>query len=370
MSNNTQYNITVNADGVYTALDKAQSSYDKFAVTVDLAAKKAAAGQAALDEALKVAGDSTVRAQRQVQSFMNALVQEASTAGMTRTQLLELKAAQLGVSDSAAKYIKQISDANKAVVGSAGGAHAGMAGITRELIVMGHEGMSGNFSRMPGSFMVLAERINIVSVASKAGTAALEAMGIAGASTGAALGVVAAPLIAIAAAGYTVYEGRKDLLAYADGMTKLASETGQTTAQVQQFAFMAANVGVSADDAGKALGVLDKAQNDAIHGNGNAAKAFQALGISMAQLKEMSPDEVLARTADAFSHTSDGASKTAIAVELFGESGKQLIPLLDQGSAKLQALHDDALKYGAVLDGNAPRRSAVMSRWARPVATA
>src|SRR6185503_4590975 len=35
------------------------------------------------------------------------------------------------------------------------GAHAG---FTRELVILGHEVVSGNFSRIPGSMMVLAER--------------------------------------------------------------------------------------------------------------------------------------------------------------------------------------------------------------------
>ena len=37
------------------------------------------------------------------------------------------------------------------------------ANARRELIVMGHEAMTGNFSRMPGSFMVLAERVGMTT---------------------------------------------------------------------------------------------------------------------------------------------------------------------------------------------------------------
>lgn len=41
---------------------------------------------------------------------------------------------------------------------SAGHAAHGSAGVTREFIVLGHEVLQGNFSRIPGSMMVLAER--------------------------------------------------------------------------------------------------------------------------------------------------------------------------------------------------------------------
>ncbi len=37
------------------------------------------------------------------------------------------------------------------------------AGARRELLVLGHEAISGNFSRMPGSFMVLAEKMDLTS---------------------------------------------------------------------------------------------------------------------------------------------------------------------------------------------------------------
>lgn len=40
----------------------------------------------------------------------------------------------------------------------------GSAGITREIIVMGHEAVSGNFSRMPGSLMVLASRMGALNL--------------------------------------------------------------------------------------------------------------------------------------------------------------------------------------------------------------
>ncbi|HDR8989932.1 TPA: phage tail tape measure protein [Burkholderia vietnamiensis] len=108
MSNNTQYNLTVNADGVYAALERAQKSYDRFGVTVDLAAQKAAASQKAMEEAITNTGNSSVRSQRQVSSFMNSLVQQSATVGMSREQMLEWAAAQRGVSDAAKPFIDNI----------------------------------------------------------------------------------------------------------------------------------------------------------------------------------------------------------------------------------------------------------------------
>lgn len=48
----------------------------------------------------------------------------------------------------------------------------------RELIVLGHEAMTGNFSRMPGSFMVLAERMSATALLFNPITAAIVALTI------------------------------------------------------------------------------------------------------------------------------------------------------------------------------------------------
>ncbi|MBN3852815.1 phage tail tape measure protein [Paraburkholderia sp. Ac-20340] len=347
-SQNTVYNVSVNADGVYTALQKAQNSFDRFGVAVDLSSQKAAAAQRAFDEAVTNTGNSSVRSQRQVQRFMDSLVQQSATAGLTTTQLLELRAAQLGVSDSAQKYIDNISKANAAMAASgkaASGAHGGMQGVTSELIVMGHEAISGNFSKIPGSFLVLAESVDLVKLAMTP------------------LGAVVLGFVAvIGAAGYAIYEANKDLSEYAENIASIQSITGQSSEAIQQFAFAAANVGVSAKDAGAAFENLNKVQNDALHGNQNAIAAFKAVGVSLNDLKTASPEDLLARTADAFENTRDSASKAALAQELFGNAGKQLIPLLDQGSSKIQQLSADAVTYGGVLDDKTLKSIDAMNR--------
>ena len=59
------------------------------------------------------------------------------------------------------------------------------AGAKRELLVLGHEAMSGNFSRMPGSFAVLAERMDMTAALMSPVTLGL--VGIAAAAVGVAV---------------------------------------------------------------------------------------------------------------------------------------------------------------------------------------
>lgn len=61
-------------------------------------------------------------------------------------------------------------------------------GAKRELMVLGHEALTGNFSRMPGSFMVLAERMSLTSALFSPMTLGIAAF----VAVGAGIGVLAA----------------------------------------------------------------------------------------------------------------------------------------------------------------------------------
>lgn len=58
------------------------------------------------------------------------------------------------------------------------------AGAKRELLVLGHEAMTGNFSRIPGSMMVLAERMDLTTMLMSPMTLGIVAIGIAAAAMG------------------------------------------------------------------------------------------------------------------------------------------------------------------------------------------
>jgi hypothetical protein len=51
----------------------------------------------------------------------------------------------------------------------------------------------------------------------------------------------------------------------------------------------------------------------------------------------------------------DGANKTAIAVELFGRSGANLIPLLNGGARALSDATDEATRFGLIVSTEAGR---------------
>ena len=76
----------------------------------------------------------------------------------------------------------------------------------------------------------------------------------------------------------------------------------------------------------------------AAEGNDNLASNFKRLGVNVkdANGQVVPADKALKQIADRFADMPDGAQKAAAAVALFGKSGAELIPLLNEGAAAME----------------------------------
>ena len=91
----------------------------------------------------------------------------------------------------------------------------------------------------------------------------------------------------------------------------------------------------------------------------SGSTALDALGVAVRRsdgtTREM--DAILSDVADRFGSMPDGVQKTALAIELFGRSGAQLIPLLNQGAGGLAEMAREARELGRVIDTETARRA-------------
>lgn len=154
MANDTVVRVGADASGYMAELAKAKTSAQAFQVSQDQMAARVEAAQAAITEATANSSNASSRA---INSFIQSLAKQADQAGQTRSAILQMQAAQLGVADSAAPFIAQIKAAEDAMDGVGHSA----AGAQRELVVLAHELSQGNYSRFGGSLMVLAERLDL-----------------------------------------------------------------------------------------------------------------------------------------------------------------------------------------------------------------
>lgn len=127
-----------------------------------------------------------------------------------------------------------------------------------------------------------------------------------------------------------------------DQFNDMSQRTGVSVEMLGKFRVAAKTSGVEIEEVAGSIAKLSKNLVAAEKGTGAAAIALRAVGISSQDIKTLSPDEILLKIADAFKGTEDGARKTAVAMALFGKSGANLIPLLNQGS-------EEILKFNSAL---------------------
>ena len=144
----------------------------------------------------------------------------------------------------------------------------------------------------------------------------------------------------------------QNVAAGGEAVKKASQALGMTVEQTSRLNLTFQAMGIEESRATIGLERLAYNMNQAaISASGPAAHAFQALGISISDLKNMSLDQVMNRIADAFSKAADGPNKTAIAIALFGRSGAQMIPVLDKGSAGMAEFQQKVAATGAQLTG-------------------
>lgn len=137
---------------------------------------------------------------------------------------------------------------------------------------------------------------------------------------------------------------------FGDELARAAQKTGIAVNALQELRFAAMMNDVGAGSLDIAMRKLGMAMSSASDGTGKAADAFKKMGISTSELKSMKMDDVLIKVADAFSKHADDAAKSALAVELFGRSGRELIPLLNDGASGIEELRAKARELGVVMD--------------------
>lgn len=135
-----------------------------------------------------------------------------------------------------------------------------------------------------------------------------------------------------------------------DEAGKSAKAAGTTVQNFTGLQFAGGQSGV--DDMQKALVSLVDSLDSARSGTGQAAEAFKALKIDPTAFTDSS--DALDVLADRFAKMPDGIDKTALAIDVFGKRvGPQMIPLLNQGSAGIRRLKDEAAALGIVIGDDA-----------------
>lgn len=162
----------------------------------------------------------------------------------------------------------------------------------------------------------------------------------------AALGAAAAltTLVAAGAAAFAALNQQVEAIASFQNLSEKIGDTAENLASLKKASDVS---GVSMDTIAKASIKLTSALSKTDEEGQGAAKAIKALGVDFDAFKAMSPVEQIDKLSQSFNGFEDGANKTAVAVALFGKTGADIIPLLNdlaQGSERQITLTGEQIK--------------------------
>lgn len=142
----------------------------------------------------------------------------------------------------------------------------------------------------------------------------------------------------------SLVESIRSIAEEADQMGKFAQKAGTTVEAFSSMAYAARLADVDTQTFAQGLEKLSRTMLSAKQGSIQAQATFAALKIDPNQYK--SADDVMLAIADRFEKMRNGATKTALSMQLFGKSGAELIPLLNSGSQEIAQMQAEAQKLG------------------------
>lgn len=162
----------------------------------------------------------------------------------------------------------------------------------------------------------------------------------------AALGAAAA-VTAIGFAAKEAFDFVKSNIEATAKFQDLAEKVGDTAENFASLKKASDVSGVSLDGVAAASVKLTAALSKTDEDGQGAAKAIKALGLNFDDFKKQSPAEQMDTVAKSLAGFKDGAEKTAVAVALFGKSGADLLPFLNDladGSERQISLTSEQIK--------------------------
>lgn len=134
-------------------------------------------------------------------------------------------------------------------------------------------------------------------------------------------------------------------------LADMAQTIGVSAEALQEVGFAAAQSGGSLDSAASLLKKFSKNVQAAADGSKEARSSLKSVGVDyQAILSGAKPlDGALEDIADRFASMDNGPKKVALAMKLFGRSGADLIPMLNEGSEGIKRMRQEYRDLGGVI---------------------
>ncbi len=129
-------------------------------------------------------------------------------------------------------------------------------------------------------------------------------------------------------------------------MNDLAQQIGFAASTLAALETPLAKTGTTLDQFGASVNLMNANIGNAVSGNEELAQKFQRLGLSVADLQKLSPEEQFYAIADALSRVGTQYEQTEIGRAIFGRGFAALIPLLKESNGQLGETVDKLKEVG------------------------
>jgi hypothetical protein len=156
----------------------------------------------------------------------------------------------------------------------------------------------------------------------------------------------------MAAAGAALAAGVKHAYDLGGELNDLSSRTGIAAGKALIMRQAFEDSGLAADDVGASVNKMQRYIEAAANGNDTASATFQKLGLSLARIQQLTPDEQFAAIGRSLNSVQGETSRAALSMDLFGKSGGKFLALFADGGA-LETAAASLGKQAKILDENA-----------------
>ncbi|TVQ33877.1 MAG: phage tail tape measure protein [Phycisphaeraceae bacterium] len=176
---------------------------------------------------------------------------------------------------------------------------------------------------------------------------------------GAGVRAVGTRLVAAGGAALAAFAPMVRVFARAgDELDKMSRRTGISVESLSELGFAAEQSGADLGTLEKGVRTLQRSIIDLERGLSTQTDAFSALGLSINDLRDLAPEEQFKLVAERLSNIEDPTRRAAVAMQILGRAGSQLLPLMQEGARGIEAMQEEARRLGLTISTETARDAA------------
>lgn len=167
-----------------------------------------------------------------------------------------------------------------------------------------------------------------------------------------------AGVAAVAAITDKLFDLTKAVADYGDNIDKMSQKLGLSTEAYQKWDYVIGMAGGDIDSMAAGFKTMTSTLADAQNGSASAIQKFTDLGITIEDINSLSQEEMFEKLVYTMQGMEDATQKASAATDLFGKSGQNMIPLLNQTEEATRELLDQTEQYGLIMSEDSVAASA------------